>query len=450
MTKKELMKRRAALIEEARALVDGAENGVLTDDQQARFDECMAESDRLKSQIDQLDRLEAVEAELDTPNPLRTQGEPAEERGEPAKRGIIVGKDLDREKRMAFNTLRMLHGQLTRNAELMHQAQRELAKDGWYGTEAQQRAAGDYYSTLVDDDGAILLPTVVAQEIERIGSVYGVAEQLATTFSHIVGKFRAPASVGDLTASAVAEGGEITSSKRSFTAVELNPAKWALIVPWSYEAQLEAGPQILADAQFAIGLGFARAKDASMFRGDGSATYNGIHGILSAARTGVATYTLPATKTSMDDITVTDLKLMTRNIPAVLRAMGTYVFHPDMEPVLSDLRDGDGRLLYAYNASTGVATLNGRPVRYTEVLPDAGDDAPGLTFGVFGAFKAWKIANGQGMTSEEMREGTVKDADTGTDINLGTQDLRALKVRMFWDMDCNFEEAFVKIKTAAN
>lgn len=449
MKKTDLMKRRAALIDEARALVDGAENGVLTDEQQKRFDECMAESDRLKSQIDQLDRLEAVEAELDTPNPLRTQGEPAEKQTEPARRGITVGTDRDREKRMAFNSLRMLHGLTTRNHDEMREAQRELARDGWYGEEAQKRAAGDYYSTLVDADGAILLPTVIASEIERIGAVYGVADRIATSFSQIVGTFKAPAASGALNAAAVAEGGAITSSKRAFTAVTLNPKKWALIVPWTYEAQLEAGPQILADAQFAIGVGFARAKDDAMFNGDGSATYNSIKGILNAARTGVATYTLPATKTSFDDITVTDLKLMTRNIPAVLRAMGSYVFHPDMEPVLSDLRDGDGRLLYAYNTTTGVATLNGRPVYYTEVLPDAGDDAADTVFGVFGAFRAWKIANGQGMTSEELREGTVKDADTASDINLATQDLRALKVRMFWDMDCNFEEAFCRIKTAA-
>jgi hypothetical protein len=61
-----------------------------------------------------------------------------------------------------------------------------------------------------------------------------------------------------------------------------------------------------------------------------------------------------------------------------------------------------------------------------------------------------KIALGQGITTEEMRTGTITDADTGSDINLGTQDLRALKYRAFFDLDLNFEDAFTVIKAAAN
>src|SRR5690606_33774526 len=101
------------------------------------------------------------------------------------------------------------------------------------------------------------------------------------------------------------------------------------------------------------------------------------------------------------------------------------------------------------NEDTGVATLGGRPVAYTEVLPSAEDDATSTSFGVFGAFSFFKMALGQGMTSEDLREGIVKDADTGADINLATQDLRALKVRELFDMGCNFDEAFCKITTAA-
>lgn len=54
------------------------------------------------------------------------------------------------------------------------------------------------------------------------------------------------------------------------------------------------------------------------------------------------------------------------------------------------------------------------------------------------------------MTTEELREATITDADTGADINLATQDLRALKVREFFDMDCNFEIVFCKITTASS
>jgi len=54
-----------------------------------------------------------------------------------------------------------------------------------------------------------------------------------------------------------------------------------------------------------------------------------------------------------------------------------------------------------------------------------------------------------GITTEEARQGVVTDADDGSNINLFTQDLRALKYRAFFDLDLNFPEAFGLIKTAA-
>ena len=74
----------------------------------------------------------------------------------------------------------------------------------------------------------------------------------------------------------------------------------------------------------------------------------------------------------------------------------------------------------------------------------------GAPFGVFGAFKFFKMALGPSLSSEGLSEGTIEDADTGAPINLATQDLRALKVRQMFDMDCNFDEAFCAIVTAAS
>jgi len=456
-----LRKKKAAKADEARTLLDEAGEEGLSEEDQATFDELMAEVDQLNEQITRHERMQQVDETLEERTPVRSAeegdaggepGEGGEGGGDPAaasRQQARAGNDRKRRAKLAHNTLRMLHGVTTRNHGLIVEAQRELAREGWYGEEIQQRAAGDYYSTLVDADGAVLLPTVVVAEIEEISEVLGIARQLVASFNHIVGTLKVPGATGDLRASAVAEGAAIASKMRQFQAVSLNPKKWALIIPWTYEANLEAGPQILADAQRAIARGFAYAEDDSLFNGDGTATYNSIDGILSANRTSVADYALPATKTSFDDISADDVFLLRRKIPAALRDMGTYAFHPDMEPTLRTLKDGNGRYIYAYNEDNGVATLGGRPVRYSEVLPDITADAVDTTFGVFGDFAAFKMAIGEGMTSEDLREATVTDADTGADINLATQDLRALKVREFFDMDCNFEESFTKITTAA-
>lgn len=449
-----LRKKKADLATEARALLDKAdETGKLAAEDETRFNEIMASVEQVDAQIKRNEKLGDVEGTLNKPDGVRSveAGQPAGDgSAQPERRGDAVGRDRGLEARMAHNTLRMLNGVTTRQANVVLEAQRELARDGHYGNEIQQRAAGDYYSTLVDADGAILLPTVVVQNIEEIGETLGVARRLCTVYNHITGILKVPGATGLLRAAAVAEGAAITAKMRAFKAISLNPKKWAIILPWTYEANLEAGPSILADANQALARGFAHAEDNALFNGAGNSTFNSINGILSANRTNVEEYVLPATKTSFDDLSANDVFLLRRKVPAAIRAQGTYVFHPDMEPVLRLLQDGNGSFIFAYNDDNGVATLGGRPVLYTEVLPGSDADAVDTPFGVFGYFPAFKLAIGEGMSSEELREGTITDADSGSAINLATQDMRALKVREFFDMGCNFEEVFCKITTAAS
>lgn len=448
-----LRKKKDEKHKEARAILDGVKEGKnLSEEEQKRFDAIMAEIEGIDSQIDREQRMADIEGSLEKPDPLGSveDGNPESEPGDKPAPEARAGKDRKRKASMAFNTLRMLTSIANRNYSGVNEAQRELAKEGFYGEEAQQRAAGDYYSTIVSADGQVLLPTVVVEGIEEIGEVLGVARQLCTVFNHITGALKVPGATGTLRASAVAEGGAISAKKRAFQAVELNPLKWAIIVPWTYEIALEAGPQILADAQRAMARGFAYAEDDALFNGDGTGAYNSIDGILSANRSSVADYGLASGATSFDDLGADDVFLIRRKIPAALRSMASYAFHPDMEPKLRTLKDGNGRYIYAYNEDRGVATLGGRPVNYTEVLPSSDDDAVSTVFGVYGYFPAMKMAVGEGMTSEELREAAITDADDGSAINLATQDLRALKVREFFDMDMNFEEAFCTVTTAAS
>ena len=92
----------------------------------------------------------------------------------------------------------------------------------------------------------------------------------------------------------------------------------------------------------------------------------------------------------------------------------------------------------------------GVPCVFSEALPALSASAVSTTFGVGGDFRYLKVATGGGLQTEEMRTGVITDADTGADINLGTQDLRALKYRAFFDLDTNFEDAFMKFTTAAS
>lgn len=454
LTKEQLLalkQKRASLTAQMRAILDAAGEEKLTDENRTKFDTLRGEVDELTGRIDREESLQSIEDRnaasagtqtVETGDQTETQS--TEERSE-TKPKITVGNDRQRRAILAQHMLRMFQGIATRNSEQVSVARQNLAREGFYGEE--HRDAGDQYSTLVNADGAILLPTVVVQEIEEIGEIVGVTRRLVQVFNHVVGTLRVPAATGTLRAAAVAEGGTFTASKRAFGSVSLNPKKWGLIVPYTYEINLEAGPQILDDIERAIKRGFEWGEDDALFNGDGTSDYNSIDGILSSNRSSVAEYTIVGD--AFASMTADEAIMVRTKIPAALRAQGVYAFHPDMEPVLHKMKDGAGAYIYAYNATTGVATLAGRPVVYTEVLPDASDSAEETTFGVFGAFRAFKLAVGQGMTAESLSEGSVPDATDGTAINLASSDQRALKVRQLIDMDCNFETAFCKITTGS-
>src|SRR3972149_3014396 len=66
MNTRELKAKRAALIGQARALVDGAgkENRELSAEEQRQYDALLAQIDQAKADIDRLEKLEAAEASL--------------------------------------------------------------------------------------------------------------------------------------------------------------------------------------------------------------------------------------------------------------------------------------------------------------------------------------------------------------------------------------------------
>lgn len=454
-----LRKRKAGKLEEARAILDKAETEErsLTEDEAKAYDALEAEARTINADIERHERQAEAEKELEERTPVQTleTGDVEETRstvpGAPA--AARAGEDRGRDLRMANNVLQLFRGVATNNMDLVRRAQSSLAAEGHYGEEARKavesRAAGDYYSTIVDADGKVLLPTVVSDGIDRIGERVGVVRNLCTTFPHVKGEIKVPGATGTIIANAIGEGGVIKSSLRAFQAVTLNPQKWAAIIPWTYEVNEEAGARVLEDAEWGIAQAFERARDNGVINGDGSGAFNGIDGVLSANRTDVGNYVLAAGKTSFDDFDARDAKLMRRQIPPFLRGMGAYVFHPDMEPILELLQNGNGQYIYAYD-SEGRPSLGGRPVSYTEVLPGSDDDAVSTVFGIYGYWPMIKIALGQGMTSETLDQAIIRNANDDGDINLATQDLRAVKCREFWDADMNFEEAFCKATTAAS
>lgn len=363
----------------------------------------------------------------------------------------VTKDEADSEQRFVSNTLRLFHGIITKREGLIQESQTELARAGHYGSKVQGevRAAGDYYSSVVDADGAYLLPTKVREQIDRKIGEYGAFAQVSDVWPETEGIIRVPGSSGNLKASAVAEGGAISSNKRSFVAVELKPAKWAQIIPWTFEIELRQGQKVLEDVNAALAMGFANAQDDAAINGDGTSSFNSIDGLFSTNRSGVGEYTLAAGATGFDDISGDDIILARNQIAPEFRRNMTYIFHPDFESVFLTRKDDNNQYLFDYVTVNGVNTLKGIPVVYTQAMPALSDTAADTPFGLLGNFSLWKIATGGGIFADVLREGTVQDADTGSDFNLATQDGKALRAKQLFDMDTNFEEGFVKMITAA-
>jgi HK97 family phage major capsid protein len=426
------------------------------DNESVENDEPVAENvERLLEQLTEPSE-EEVEAKKDEVTEGRAgNGENVSPRGDGAR---VTDRRNDDEVMKAHHTLRAILAHTERNPDEAGRHIRELYDAGAYTDRrlrddfSNARAAGDFYSTVVDADGGFLLPTEVRDEINSITDRVGVAREVCDVFQQIRGDIKVPGASGvQDQADFVDEGGEISASKRAFRSVRLNPQKVAQINPWSYEAQIELAPQILEDVQQAVATSFARAEDQALLTADGTSSFNGIDGILSANRTGVG-QTVIGSGGNDDpaDIGPDELILAQNELDPGTRNLDElyYVFHPDLRAVFLTKKDDNGQYLFDYVETEGNQPdeLKGIPVLYTEVLPGVGSNAD-TDFGVLVNGSYVKMAIGEEMSSEELRQGQITDADTGSTINLATQDLRALKTREFFDLDINFESAMMKFTT---
>src|SRR5690606_6807125 len=182
---RELRKKAQKHIEAAGAILEKAEkeNRDLTDAENEEYTDLTAEAEKLQKRAARLeehrDRELAAQANAEERKAEGAEDEPKANEDLPKEKEerkgeVKVGNDRQARARLAFNTLRMMQAISRNNNDEIRNAQRDLARDGWYGEEAQQRAAGDWYATNQDADGGYLLPTVVVREIEEIGEVYGV------------------------------------------------------------------------------------------------------------------------------------------------------------------------------------------------------------------------------------------------------------------------------------
>lgn len=429
MTKNErqLREQMGAALDEMKALTAKAEaeNRQLTDAELQSHLDAYDKAQALSKQIEVLTNERSIEASAKS-------GVPA--MAEPTQK--MTEKQNDQELRMYTAKILTVAASksMDYSTKMKHitEAQEKLAAAGHY------RAAADGYNTLVDTDGGIFLPTTVSDEVFDLARQYGVFTRYANRFPTGGGRLKIPNIMGDLTFSAVNETSDILVDEFQFKGLELDDLKWGLFLPWSNEIEGLRGAQLVSIFISKLAEAYAKLVDNVAINGNGTSTFHNIKGLI--AMGGNAQYpwvrksAAASSNNTFAKVTAADWNNARKDVAPSLISTGFYVAHPHRQiELLNELTKGDGANPIKWVTFVGDQMfVHGRPIYFTESFPNTdGSNVPYAAY-VDGRYVA--VADAGGFVTELFSEATIKTKSGGT-INLASQDMKALRVKAFMDME---------------
>ncbi|MBN2365726.1 MAG: phage major capsid protein [Calditrichaeota bacterium] len=342
----------------------------------------------------------------------------------------------------------------------------EALIDGGHYKGFDFKNAVEAFSTLTDSDGGIFLPTTISNQIMEIEREYGAfpANSLRIPMSVGGGRQILPNLLGDITFHAVNQGSEANASRFTFSGIALEELKWMAFVPWTNEIGATVGERLVNMIVRKLGEASAGIKDDAAINGDGTSTYHNLKGLVE--RSGDANFpevrlsTAITTHDSFAEIDEDDFINATLDVAPSIRNRGIFVLHPDWRVALRKIKDTEGRPLYlsggAISYVDGVVSIFGHKVVFTEKCPNT--DGVSKEYGIFYVPEYFAFGDVGAFSVEELTEATIKDVN-GSDIRLASQDMRALRVKQFFDYELsqltissggNDLGAFTVLRTAAS
>ena len=345
-------------------------------------------------------------------------------------------------------TAHMLQALAKGNHDDYQRAQKQMLDYGMYDQHLERG-----YTTLVDDQGGVFLPTLIVQEIQHQRPVYGVVDQYALRVPiNSLGQYVYPKMTGSIDFVATGEGQAVTFSQTVLGAVVLTPKKWSGGTTWTREMDMLAANTLIPVLNQKIADGLAYVKDNALFNGDGSAAFNRIKGLTDASRTGVGKLTLASGKDTFAEATWEDYRQAPTFIHTSSGPRAIWVFHPHSPPILLDgLKDGNDNPIYrGPTDATRPGTFYGAPYALSEVIngPATASQAS-KPFAFHGDFSQCMLGDYMGISVRILDQGSITDHDA-TVINLGTQQYLAMIVNAYFDLVPTFENAFMQMVTAAS
>lgn len=237
----------------------------------------------------------------------------------------------------------------------------------------------------------IPLPVEYSGELRDLVSEFGVVRRRMSPYPIGLGTSR-PARMGVRPAfGSIAMSGAFPEKSPSLTFASLESHKVGGVVRLPRELDEQS---VVPMGQFLARYGaieFARAEDLWGFMADGSATYDGVKGIVQIARENTRTQVLAAGKTRPSDATLDDFRnvRVKVNKAALNGRLSAYYLDSTWETRLPAFRTAAEPNVYQ-RLPDGSAVLDGYPIVWTDVLePYGGAVSPDKALAVFGALPFW-------------------------------------------------------------
>lgn len=321
---------------------------------------------------------------------------------------------------------RAIAGQDNGKVKKADESTREFMKALFAGDTARAKAMSDSSAGVSPDDAqaGLTIPTELRNEVLRIAETqYGLARRsmLYLPFSGPGDSRNIPVLGSSVKVFWTGEGGKKKATQPKFELVQQTLKKLAAIVPMTEEILEDSAVNLTQLLGQLFAEAIAKEEDLQFFSGIGApwtgVLNNGAVNIVYQNTLGVA------------NLTADDLLDMIDATPSGALPGAKFYLNRTVLSVIRKLKDLDGNYIYQQPGMGLPATIWDYPYELSDAFPLAADVVPGSPYILFGNLKQGCIfGDKQQIRAKLLDQATITDTDDQTTINLGEQDMVALRI----------------------
>ena len=364
MTITELRDKRNKAWEAAKAFVETKRDadGLMTAEDAATYAQMEQKVQDYSTEIDRMERQEAMDRQLNAPTSTPITGKPAT-----AKVETKSGRAADTYKTSFWNQMRNKTSVEVRNA----------------------------LSVGVDADGGYLVPDTYEKTLIQALNDTMVVRKLAHTFVTACGVHKIPVVTSHGTANWVEESGEIPETTETFGQQHIGAHKLTALIKISEELLNDSAFDLEEYFQKEFTKRILNAEEVAFITGDGNGKPTGLLDEDTGAEVGV-------TAASATEITADDVINLYYSLRAPYRSKAVWLLNDSTVNALRLLKDKNGQYLWQSSLKEGTPDmLMGRPVYTSTAFPSIGAGQKAVAFGDLSYY--W-IGDREGITFRRLNE----------------------------------------------